>query len=219
KIIKSQDVLSVQVHPGDEYAKLHEQSLGKTEMWYILEAEDGSGIYAGFNRELSRDELCSAISDGTIREELRFHGVKPGDAVFIPAGMCHAIGGGLTIAEIQQSSDITYRLYDWDRVSGDGKKRELHIKKSLDVTDTGLMPHVIDTVFEQKIVSSRYFDVFRVKDSIDIQIETFAGVYILSGEAGEYQKCDTLFIDDSIFHLNGNFEALIFSTHKGVAIK
>jgi len=134
KIIDSRAALSVQVHPGDDYARTHENGLGKTEMWYILDADPGAGLYAGFSRPVTKEEYEQRIADNTLKEILNFFEVQPGDCVFLPAGMVHAIGEGLLISEIQQSSATTYRVYDWGRVGLDGKPRELHIEKAKDVS-------------------------------------------------------------------------------------
>ncbi len=130
KVIQANETLSVQVHPDDEYASKVEKSLGKTECWYILDAEPNTTLIAGLNEteeNYSRDNLATAIEDGSLENHLRSVQVKKGDFLFIPAGTVHAIQGGLRILEIQQSSDVTYRLYDW------GRPREIHVEKSLDV--------------------------------------------------------------------------------------
>lgn len=133
KLIDARENLSVQVHPDDEYARLHENGTGKTEMWVILESEPGAFIYFGFNREIGRDELRRRVEDGTLTETLRILPVRRGDVVFIPAGTIHAIGSGIVLAEVQQNSDLTYRVFDFNRLGADGKPRELHIDKALDV--------------------------------------------------------------------------------------
>ncbi len=135
KLIDAREDLSVQVHPGDDYALENENEYGKNEMWYIVDAEPGAGLYIGFNRDVSRDEVEQRIADNTIREVLNFVRTKPGDVFFIPAGTVHAIGAGNLICEIQQSSNCTYRLYDYDRRDRFGNKRELHLQKALDVLD------------------------------------------------------------------------------------
>ncbi|MEL3905876.1 MAG: class I mannose-6-phosphate isomerase [Treponema sp.] len=127
KIIQADETLSVQVHPDDEYAGLYENSAGKTECWYVLDAKPGATIVYGLNKTYSRSELEAAISGNTLENCLRFTPVAKGDFIFIPAGTVHAIQGGLRLLEVQQSSDITYRLYDW------GRPREVHIQKGLDV--------------------------------------------------------------------------------------
>jgi mannose-6-phosphate isomerase len=122
--------LSVQVHPGDAYAaKHHYGSPGKTEMWHILRAEPNARIAVGLNRVTSKDELESAARDGSIEDMLQWVPVKPGENYFIPAGTIHAIGEGIALFEIQQKSEITYRLYDW------GRGRELHLQHALEVAD------------------------------------------------------------------------------------
>lgn len=133
KFIDAKEKLSVQVHPDDEYALQHENEYGKNEMWYVIDSEPGAGLYVGFNRNVSRGEIEESIADQTIMELLNFYPTKPGDVFFIPAGTVHAIGAGNLICEIQQSSNSTYRLYDYNRKDKFGNLRELHIKKALDV--------------------------------------------------------------------------------------
>ena len=131
KLIDARESLSVQVHPDDEYARLHENGTGKTEMWVILDARPGAFVYFGFNREIERAEARERIRNGTLTETLRVLPARPGDVVFIPAGTIHAIGAGILLAEVQQNSDLTYRVYDFDRIGTDGKPRELHTEKAL----------------------------------------------------------------------------------------
>lgn len=125
--------LSVQVHPDDEYALRVEGSLGKTEMWYVLDAKPSSSLVYGFSRDVGKEEVRRAVSKGTVGKMLNRVPVEKGDVFFIPAGTVHAIGAGCLIAEIQESSNITYRLYDYDRVDKSGQKRSLHVDKALDV--------------------------------------------------------------------------------------
>lgn len=136
KWIDARADLSVQVHPTDRYAAAHENSLGKTEMWHIVEAAPGAGIYLGLRRAVTRGELEAAIADGSLVRLLNFFPVRPGDTFFIPAGTLHAIGAGCLLCEIQQNSDVTYRVWDWGRLGRDGKPRELHVRKALDVVNT-----------------------------------------------------------------------------------
>ena len=134
KFIDANDALSVQVHPGDEYARTREgQPFGKSEMWYIVEAEPGAEIVYGLKEEISREELSAAIAEGRLEEKLNAISVSAGDAFFIPAGLLHALGKGILAAEIQQSADLTYRLYDYGRVGKDGKPRTLHREKAAEV--------------------------------------------------------------------------------------
>jgi mannose-6-phosphate isomerase len=128
KFITTFDKLSVQVHPDDKYARKHHKSAGKTEMWHILSASTGARIAAGFREPLSRPRLRAAAISGDIEKMLEWHPAKAGDTFFIPAGTVHAIGGGLVLCEIQQYSDITYRLYDY------GRPRELHLDHAVAVS-------------------------------------------------------------------------------------
>ena len=134
KLIDAHDNLSVQVHPDDAYALAHEGEYGKTEMWYIVDAEPGAELLYGFARDVTKEEFRRAIEENTLLDLVRHVPVRPGDVFFIPAGTLHAIGKGILIAEIQQNSNTTYRVYDYGRVGKDGKPRELHIAKALDVT-------------------------------------------------------------------------------------
>lgn len=136
KLIDAQETLSVQVHPDDNYARLHEgQLFGKYEMWYVIDAEPRSRIIHGVKDPVTRFELKKATETGKLPEVLDFVEVKAGDVVLNPPGTIHALGGGILVYELQQSSDLTYRLYDWDRVLPDGLSRELHIKKAIEVAD------------------------------------------------------------------------------------
>jgi len=133
KLIDAHDTLSVQVHPDDDYARAREhQPFGKTEMWHVLEAEAGASIIHGVKRPLDRAELKQSLDRGTLAEELESVQVARGDTIFLPAGTIHALGKGIMVYELQQSSDLTYRLYDWGRKEA-GVPRELHVEKSLDV--------------------------------------------------------------------------------------
>jgi mannose-6-phosphate isomerase len=133
KFLDANDKLSVQVHPDDNYALKHEGDLGKTEMWYIVHAKEGAQIIYGTNPKVTKEDFKKAIEIGDLEKHLNFMPVKSGDYVFIPSGTVHAILDGILIAEIQQNSDTTYRVYDWNRKDANGKSRELHIDKALDV--------------------------------------------------------------------------------------
>lgn len=135
KFIDAKQNLSVQVHPDDTYALVNENSFGKTEMWYVVEADAGAGLYVGFSRDVTLEEYERAIADGTLCDLLNFYPVQKGDCYFIPAGTIHAIGAGCVICEIQQNSNLTYRVFDYGRVGADGKPRELHVAKALAVTN------------------------------------------------------------------------------------
>ena len=141
KLIDAKQDLSVQVHPSDKYALENENSFGKTEMWYVVEAEAGAGIYLGFKKDTAREEYEAAIKNNTLTELLNFFEVKAGDCYFIPSGTIHAIGTGCLICEIQQNSNLTYRVYDYGRKDKDGKERELHVDKALKVTNLKKLDH------------------------------------------------------------------------------
>jgi mannose-6-phosphate isomerase len=129
-------VLSVQVHPNDEQAaRQSSPDLGKTEAWIILAAEPGSKVYAGLRPGVDRQQLAAAIAEGTCERLLHSFQPRPGDCLFIPAGTVHALGDGLLVAEVQQSSDTTFRLFDWNRAGPDGLPRPLHVEQGLAVTD------------------------------------------------------------------------------------
>ena len=135
KLIDAKESLSVQVHPADAYARERGSVYGKTELWYIVEAEAGAGVYIGFSRDVTREEYEAAIREGHLLELLNFYPVKGGESYLIPAGTVHAIGRGCLVCEVQQSCDLTYRIFDYGRKDKNGKQRELHVDQALQVTD------------------------------------------------------------------------------------
>ncbi len=135
KFIDAEKDLSIQVHPNDDIARARHNTFGKTEMWYIIKAKPGAKLYSGFKSPISQYEYEKRIEDHSICEVLEAHEVKSGDVFFIPAGRVHAIGGGILLAEIQQSSDVTYRIYDYNRPGLDGKLRQLHTEQAKDALD------------------------------------------------------------------------------------
>ncbi|WP_318036173.1 mannose-6-phosphate isomerase, class I [Halobacillus amylolyticus] len=166
KILDSKKDLSVQVHPDDEYARnVEDETYGKTECWYVIDCEEGAEIIFGHHAN-SKEELASMIENGQWDELLHRIPVQPGEFYYVPSGTIHAIGEGIQILETQQSSDITYRVYDYDRTDKDGQKRELHLDRSLDVTN---VPHVNPSlerdhaleagVRTEKLVEEAYFTV------------------------------------------------------------
>jgi mannose-6-phosphate isomerase len=150
KFIDANQDLSIQVHPNDALAKERHDCNGKTEMWYILQADEGSKLIAGFNKPLNKEEYLEKLNNGGLREILNEVPVKKDEVFFIPAGRVHTIGKGLLLAEIQQTSDVTYRIYDFDRVDGQGNKRELHTENALDAIDYTYHPDV-KTHYESKL--------------------------------------------------------------------
>lgn len=186
KFIDAKSDLSVQVHPGDEYSKKHEGDLGKTEMWYVVDAEPGARLVYGLCKGVSKEDFAKAVEENRIGECLNYVDVHKGDVFFIPAGCVHAIGGGILIAEIQQSSNVTYRVYDYDR------GRELHIKKALDVIELYTKEEIDKIRFScaDKISDTLLADcdIFRVekKDSSYGEIfgnaDKFRHILVLSGK-------------------------------------
>ena len=154
KLIDARQNLSVQVHPSDAYARSHEGQYGKTEMWVVLSALPGAFLYYGFQQEVSEEELARRVADGTLTQVLRAVPVKSGDVFFIPSGTLHAIGAGMVIAEIQQNSNVTYRVFDYGRLGADGKPRALHVEKALAVADRG---PVAQMDFGEHLGQCRYF--------------------------------------------------------------
>jgi len=160
KLIDAKQDLSVQVHPSDSYALKHENSFGKTEMWYIVEADEGAGIYLGFKKDTTQAEYEEAIKNHTLTDLLNFFEVKAGECYFIPSGTIHAIAEGCLICEIQQNSNLTYRVYDYGRKDKNGNERELHVEKALKVTNLNAYtyaPMKIDVAEGTLLGISRYF--------------------------------------------------------------
>lgn len=135
KFIDANDVLSIQVHPDDELSKERHNAFGKTEMWYVIEADKGSELIVGFNQEVDKAKYVAKLEEGKLEEILNNEPVKKGSCFFIPAGRVHAIGKGILLAEIQQTSDVTYRMYDWNRTDDQGNPRELHTELAVDAID------------------------------------------------------------------------------------
>lgn len=142
KFIDAKKDLSVQVHPDDEYAREHEGDNGKTEMWYVIDADEGASLIYGFRHKVTEDIIRKAVATGTLDKHLEKVPVHPGDTFYVPAGTVHGIGAGILVAEIQESSNVTYRVYDYDRVDKNGKKRELHLDKALQVMDMNIAPEI-----------------------------------------------------------------------------
>ena len=196
KFIDASNPLSVQVHPFDDYAFVNENEFGKNEMWYVMDARPGAFLYCGFSKDISRQELERRIGDGTIEEVLNKVPVQTGDVVFIPAGTVHAIGAGILICEIQQNSNSTYRVYDYNRRDAKGNRRPLHIKKALDVISTtkyeagsyGLMePETSGTTVSQRLCLCKYFECTKYDLTEDISLylddASFLSLIFLSGNA------------------------------------
>lgn len=202
KLIDSADNLSIQVHPSDEYARKYENSLGKTEMWYILDAKENCGIYVGFKNQENKETLKQSIEDDSIVDKLNFYKVKPGQCYFIPSGTIHAIGKGITLIEIQQNSNITYRLYDYKRKDKDGNYRQLHIDKALEVVD--FKPYVNPSFEYPCIGKSKYFASYQFDErhnQIKANTKSFISITFIEGKGKvndlDFVKGDTFFIPAS----------------------
>lgn len=193
KLIDACDKLSVQVHPNDDYAARVENDRGKTEMWYIVEADEGAEIIYGLADGMTAEEFRAAVREGKLADTMHHCPVHAGETYFIPSGMLHAIGAGILIAEIQQNCDLTYRVYDYERRGADGSLRELHVDKALDVT----VPFTEDEVNairyeggdaenEQTLAHCRYFKTDKLTVTAPTQLtvdaSSFAFLLCLEGE-------------------------------------
>lgn len=228
KLIDAKDDLSVQVHPDNEYAMRVEKEYGKTECWYILDCDEGAELIYGFNREISSDEFRQRIKDNTFLDTVNKVKVQKGDLFFIESGTLHAIGKGIFLAEIQQNSNSTYRVYDYGRLGADGKPRPLHIQKAIDVTkctppSRGTKPEgeeiKHDGYTEQLLTKCDLFNVERIKIKkkyiADADDSSFVSVLITDGsgtvDGSVIKKGDSLFIpaDYGEFEITGNIDAII----------
>lgn len=219
KLIDARENLSVQVHPPDDYALAHENQRGKSEMWYVLDSDENAVLYCGFKKKVSRDEFVSRIKDNSLVEVLNAVPAKRGEIIFIPAGTVHALGRGVMLAEIQENSNITYRIFDY------GRNRPLHIAKALDVTnfnplnqrDVGY-PHV--AVSDYFVVDKLDLDgeILSEADGV-VDEKTFLSVLILGGEGiissgGKkipYGKGDSFFLTagSGKWQISGSCDALL----------
>ena len=195
KLIDACDRLSIQVHPDDEYAMRVEGEYGKTEMWYIVDCDEGASLIYGLTKTIDKDEFERRIRDNTIEEVCNFVPVKKGDVFFIPAGTLHAIGKGILIAEVQQNSNTTYRVSDYGRLGADGKPRALHIDKAIDVTKTEppTMPYgdvgepmpvqggMIRTLAECELFTAQHLDLDGIYTVVS---DGFVSAVVLDGKAG-----------------------------------
>ncbi len=193
KFIDANEDLSVQVHPNDEVARARHNSFGKTEMWYVLQADPNASLISGFSKQMSREQYAEYLSTGQIMSVLNRESVESGDVFFIPAGRVHTIGKGLLIAEIQQTSDLTYRIYDFDRVDANGSKRELHNALALDVIDYNKYPNYkssytnsIDQPIE--LAKCQYFETrkYNLTKNTQLKLGNIDSFEILIGIEGEF---------------------------------
>lgn len=227
KFIDAKDNLSVQVHPDNTYALENEGQYGKTEMWYIAECKENAFLYYGFNKNISQEDFERRIKDDTLLEVLNAVPVQKGDVFFIEAGTIHAIGKDIVIAEIQQNSNVTYRVYDYGRAGKDGKKRDLHIEKALAVTNR--IPIVKTKSCSPHIADCDYFTVDKLnldgniikKTSGYIGNSSFVSLLIVEGngiircgkDILSYQKGDSFFLPagSGDYEITGTCEALLTS--------
>ncbi len=225
KLIDAKGDLSVQVHPSDEYALAHEGEYGKTEMWYILDCDDGASLYYGFSRDVSREEYETAIRDGRLTEILNRVPVKKGDVFFIPAGTVHAIGAGIVICEIQQNSNTTYRVYDYMRRDKNGDLRPLHVEKALEVSCLERSQDLAPLGEGDDVLLARcgYFEARRVRvkgaGEVKADKKSFLSLIVTEGEGKlDFEggslgliKGDSIFIpaQNRSFALTGNFEFIL----------
>jgi mannose-6-phosphate isomerase len=219
KLIDTGAMSSIQVHPDDDYAHKNEQQFGKNEAWYILEAEEGAGVYLGFKTKVTKAQVQKSIEEGNLLDMMQFYPVKSGDVFYVPAGTVHCVGAGITFVEIEKNSNVNYRLFDFNRDDAEGKKRELHIQKALDVAI--LEPYTLKKIEPEnkamrQLVTDRYFTVREIKSTsiLKQQIDdSFCAILFLGGE-GEitdglnkyaFKKGDTYFVPAKIpFKITGN---------------
>lgn len=228
KLIDAKDNLSVQVHPDNEYAARVEHEFGKTEMWYVLDAAPGATLIYGFKNKIGKEEFKQAIESNTLLDVLNVVEVKKGDMFFIEAGTVHAIGKGALIAEIQQNSNSTYRVYDYGRLGKDGKPRELHIQKAIDVSKTepakyGTKPFgKKEEIFggtRQMLTECPLFSVYNYKLCGKVELnaneESFNHILVVdgSGKIGgrEFKKGDSFFVPANYgnYEIDGNGEFIL----------
>lgn len=231
KLIDAADMLSVQVHPDDKYASAVENDSGKTEMWYIIDANEGAQLIYGLRDGETRESFAKAVIEGKIDSVIKRVPVKKGETYFIPAGMLHAIGAGILIAEIQQNSDLTYRVYDFDRVGKDGKLRPLHVDKAIDVTrpysddeiDRIRFSRGADGSFGELLANSDYFKVRKLEvrglKELAVSEQSFTSILCVGGEgsieaSGEIypiRKGDSYFLPAKMgkYSVNGELTLII----------
>lgn len=213
KFIDAKENLSVQVHPSDAYALKNEGQYGKTEMWYVVECEENASLYYGFSKKVGKEEFLQRLEENTILEVLNKVPVKKGDVFFIEAGVVHAIGKGIVIAEIQQNSNLTYRVYDYGRIGKDGQPRELHVEKALEVMNRE--PMAAGKSFEPHLGACEYFTVDKVsldgkltkKMNGTVEEDTFLHVLVVEGN-GKIRNAQEVWFEkgDSILITAGSGE-------------
>lgn len=190
KFIDANNNLSIQVHPDNDYAKNKENDIGKTEMWYIIDCEPGAQVICGFKEDVTQNDIEEIIRQNKTKDNVKFIDVDKGDAIYIPSGTVHALLGKTLLCEVQQNSNLTYRVYDWDRLDKDGNPRQLHIQKAIDVINVSNKPTIIKTINEKqnecRVADSEFFKTDKIiidEKFEDIsKNETFYAINIISGE-------------------------------------
>lgn len=232
KFIDAKNDLSIQVHPQDEYAQKYENDNGKTEMWVVLDCEPEAFLYYGFKKDVTKEEFIKSIEENTILDLLNKVYVKKGDVLFIEAGQVHAIGKGIVICEIQQSSNVTYRIYDYNRKDANGNTRPLHVDKAVAVSN---LNHIVPSTSAQNVLLAKdnvkvevlrtceYFNSYRylINDKFNITMnkDSFGALICLNGQGKiscqdsslDFSKGETIFIpaQDESFVLNGSCEFIL----------
>lgn len=222
KFIDANDKLSIQVHPDDKTALERHASFGKTEMWYVIDAEEDAEIILGFNQKVDKEVYLHHLNNGTLEQILNKVKVKAGDAFYIPAGMVHAIGKGILLAEVQQASDITYRLYDYNRVDASGSTRQLHTAEALDVIDfdaedssvvrSEVSQNKVNTLFNSKFFLS---NIIHINSSLERSCSLADSFVIYLCIEGKLE----LFCNDTSFVLNSGEVILLPKSRKSVVLK
>jgi len=222
KYIDANDVLSVQVHPDDNMAKKYHKSFGKTEMWYVIEAEDDANLIAGLKTGVGREEFNKKLESNQLQDVLNYEKVDKGDVFYIPAGQIHAINKGILLAEIQQSADITYRVYDWDRRDKNGNSRELHVEKSLEAINFSQSVksriNYSKDIFRNEIKNSDFFSVnlLNINKNIEIDYSSLDSFVIYMCVEG---KCSIETPNKDIIYLSKGKTILIPATFDKIKIK
>lgn len=192
KFIDAKEDLSIQVHPDDRLARERHRSNGKTEMWYVVDAAPGATLRSGFNREITSEEYVRSVADHTIGDLLSVYPIKPGDVFFLPAGRVHSIGAGAFVAEIQQTSDITYRIYDFDRRDAQGNLRELHTELAKDAIDYAFHKDYRTHYVQNpdgcaELVSCKYFttDLYDIDRQVDVDLSSLDSFVVIMAVGGD----------------------------------
>lgn len=230
KLIDARDNLSVQVHPGDKLARLRHGGMGKSELWYVIETENGSKIYSGLKMAMTPEEYVNKVTDGTFADAVAEHKSQPGDVFFLPAGRVHAIGAGNFLAEIQESSDVTYRIYDYGRRDAQGNLRELHTDLAKDAIDFKVYPEyknppISDDAEYREIGHCEHFTTARIavdgKMDLNLEFDSFSVMMCVEGsvtlrfDSGEetIEQGTTVLLPAVMTHIRLDGKGTLLLTH------